>query len=278
MKKVYLILLLSQLLFWWFNVRAIYAEPCAGDYTKKYDTAKYVDMYDDLGANFNGKYFSSLSNDYAKKIKSACDSVGCWNIINSGRGAGTFYCYLSRNLTNSCNAPHRSLSCSTDKNGDFTCKCAKIIININSLAECKSICAQEGAISQTWLGSAKECTCIFSEQGGNISEIIKVRHCDYDGDTQKDDGIETSIGCIPTDTTPFIGWLLRWGISIGSGVAFLLMAIASFKLMTSSGNPEAIKDGKEMFVSAGAGLLLIILSMFLLRLIGVEILQIPGFN
>lgn len=90
-------------------------------------------------------------------------------------------------------------------------------------------------------------------------------------------GLETALGCIPFEPVPFIGWILRWGIGIGGGIAFLLMAFASFQLMTSAGDPEKLKSGREMFVSAGAGLLFIIMSVFLLNLIGAEILQIPGF-
>jgi len=91
-------------------------------------------------------------------------------------------------------------------------------------------------------------------------------------------GIETSFGCIPYQPIPFIGWILRWGIGIGGGIAFLLMSFASFQLMTSAGDPEKLKNGKEMFVSAGTGLLFIIFSVFLLQLIGSDILQIPGFK
>lgn len=92
------------------------------------------------------------------------------------------------------------------------------------------------------------------------------------------DGIITSLGCIPTNPAPFIGWLFGLAISIGGGIAFLLLSWGSFLLITSSGNPEQLKSGQEIIVSAGAGLLFIIFSVFLLNLIGVNILQIPGFS
>jgi len=92
-------------------------------------------------------------------------------------------------------------------------------------------------------------------------------------------GIETALGCIPTkDTAQFVGWLLKVAIGIGGGVAFLLMIFGGFKIITSSGNPEATKAGQEMITSALTGLLFIIFSLFLLELIGVKILQIPGFS
>jgi len=103
---------------------------------------------------------------------------------------------------------------------------------------------------------------------------LSAEPCDYNGSK----GIKTALGCIPYEPVSLIGWVLRWAIGVGGGIAFLLMAFASYQLMTSAGNPERLKAGQEMFVSAGAGLLFIIFSVFLLQLIGADILQIPGFN
>lgn len=93
------------------------------------------------------------------------------------------------------------------------------------------------------------------------------------------EGIETALGCIPTkDTTGFIAWILKFAIGIGGGIAFILMLIGVFQIITSSGDPERLKAGKELITSALIGLLMIIFSIFLLKLIGMDILQIPGFG
>jgi hypothetical protein len=91
-------------------------------------------------------------------------------------------------------------------------------------------------------------------------------------------GYITALGCIPIDTNPFISWILEFAISIGGGIAFLLMVFASFQLLTSAGDPQKIKEGQELLTSAVAGLMFIIFSVFLLRFIGVDILAIPGFK
>ncbi len=89
--------------------------------------------------------------------------------------------------------------------------------------------------------------------------------------------LETAVGCIPVNnTTEFTTWFLKWAIGIAGGIAFLLMVIASFQIMTASGSPEKLQGGREMLTAAISGLILIIFSVFLLKLIGVEILQIPG--
>jgi len=90
--------------------------------------------------------------------------------------------------------------------------------------------------------------------------------------------INTALGCIPADSlNSFVAWFLSKLIFIASGVAFLLMAFGALKIITSAGSPEKVQAGKELITSSLAGLVFIILSLFLLKLIGVDILQIPGF-
>lgn len=92
-------------------------------------------------------------------------------------------------------------------------------------------------------------------------------------------GIDTAIGCIPIgNSSELIGFILRWAIGIGGGIAFLLMVYAGFIIMTSTGNPERLKGGQELLTSALAGLIMLIFSVFILRIIGIDILQIPGFG
>ncbi len=93
------------------------------------------------------------------------------------------------------------------------------------------------------------------------------------------DAVNTAIGCIPIgDANELIAFILRWAIGIGGGIAFLLMVYAGFVIMTSTGNPERLKGGQELLTSAVAGLIMLIFSIFILRLIGINILQIPGFG
>lgn len=97
--------------------------------------------------------------------------------------------------------------------------------------------------------------------------------CFGDGDTW------TALGCIKThDLTATISWFVRSAVFIASGIAFLLMAFGAFQIITSSGDPKKTQAGSELITSALSGLLFIILSIFLLKLIGVDILQIPGFS
>lgn len=89
----------------------------------------------------------------------------------------------------------------------------------------------------------------------------------------------SAIGCIPVfNSEDFLGFLLRWATGIGAGIAFLLIVYGGFMIMTSSGNPDRLKAGQELLTSAISGLILLIFSIFILKVIGIDILGIPGFG
>lgn len=87
--------------------------------------------------------------------------------------------------------------------------------------------------------------------------------------------IDTAIGCVGyADPSTFASFFIRWAIGIGGGIAFLFIVYAGFMIITSSGNPERIKAGQELLVSAISGLIMLVLSAFILRIIGVNLFGI----
>lgn len=90
--------------------------------------------------------------------------------------------------------------------------------------------------------------------------------------------VDTAVGCISYNSSGVIAnQALLIAIGVGGGVALLLLAYAGFMIMTSSGNPDRLQAGRELLTSALAGVILIVFSVFLLEIIGVDILRIPGF-
>ena len=89
----------------------------------------------------------------------------------------------------------------------------------------------------------------------------------------------SGIGSVYTDLPSFINKNL-FGIFLSlAGILTLLCIIYSaFILQTSSGNPERIKKARQYLTSCITGLLLIIFSIFILRVIGGDIIKIPGFS
>lgn len=91
--------------------------------------------------------------------------------------------------------------------------------------------------------------------------------------------IFTAIGCIPVTGTPeFAKWILGWALGIGGGISLMLIIVSSFQIISSSGNPEKVQAGKELLTSAIAGLIMLIFSIFILKVIGVDILKLPGLK
>ena len=89
----------------------------------------------------------------------------------------------------------------------------------------------------------------------------------------------TAIGCVPTDFMAIIrDYIFKTGIGIAVGIAFLYFLYGTFNVLTSAGNPEKIEEAKQIITSSLTGLLLIIFSVFLLGVIGVDVLGLPGFG
>lgn len=105
--------------------------------------------------------------------------------------------------------------------------------------------------------------------GGNIKYLF----CDPEEQTE----INTAIGCIPiSDTNRLVGFFLRFAIGIGGGIAFLLILYSGFQIITSGGDPERVKGARQLLTAAISGLLILVLSVFILEILGVDILKLPG--
>jgi len=91
------------------------------------------------------------------------------------------------------------------------------------------------------------------------------------------DEVDTAIGCIPTKTGEFASWVVGKAVIVATLCTILLTIIGGLRIITSTGNPEAINAGRAMITAAISGLAFILMSVLILRIIGVEILGIPGW-
>lgn len=96
----------------------------------------------------------------------------------------------------------------------------------------------------------------------------------FDGCVNND--INTALGCVPVEINKFVPWLSGWIFGITGGIAFLMMVYGFFLMATSSGDQKAVQGAKETITSAIQGLLISIFGVFILRLIALNILQLPG--
>ena len=132
--------------------------------------------------------------------------------------------------------------------------------------------------------SESACSSVCKIEPQEKIEPIKPARCDpiegkdqYGGTTVVGyRGIQTALGCIPTDPQQFISLFFKWAVGLAGGIAFILMLFAAFKILMSTGNPETLKAAQEQLTSAIIGLLFIIFSVFLLRIIGLPIMNISS--
>jgi hypothetical protein len=95
----------------------------------------------------------------------------------------------------------------------------------------------------------------------------------------------TQLGCVNTSLESFanpaasgglLNFLLNKLIFPTVGVlAFLTLVYGAFVLATAQGNPEQIAKGKSLILGAMIGLVFTLSSIFIIRLIGGDILRIP---
>lgn len=90
--------------------------------------------------------------------------------------------------------------------------------------------------------------------------------------------VDTAIGPITATPGGIAGSIMTILMSLSGGVAILLVIAAGYQLITSQGNPEKVKEGRERLISAIVGLLFIIFSVAILQIIGIDILHIPGLS
>ncbi len=90
-------------------------------------------------------------------------------------------------------------------------------------------------------------------------------------------GVQTALGCFDASGS-FVQTLLNIGFGMAGGIAFLLILYGGFQIIVSAGNPEKLNEAREIVTAAIVGLLFVLFSVFILRFIGVDVLQLPGFG
>ncbi len=97
-------------------------------------------------------------------------------------------------------------------------------------------------------------------------------------DDPRGPAIATAIGCIHTNPVEFTKDIMKFVLGIAGGLAFLMMLMGAFQILSSADNPDTLKAGRERLTSAVIGLLLVIFAVLLLQIIGIDILHLPGFG
>jgi len=95
---------------------------------------------------------------------------------------------------------------------------------------------------------------------------------------EKEGKIWTGIGCLPTDVSGIVKSLFTLFSGLMGGLVFFCLVSNGLKIMTSSGNPEALKKAQEAITACLVGFAVLVLSVLFLRIVGVDILSLPGWS
>jgi hypothetical protein len=138
--------------------------------------------------------------------------------------------------------------------------------------------------------TSPNCTCIDPNTRGlnKLSDLLCVRYLKNSTNKEQascmscflNGGYYSALGCIY-----FTNWQTFFErnvfgllVSLAGLVALLCIIYAAIQMQLSQGNAEKIKKAQELLTSCIMGLMLILFSVFILRIIGVDILRIPGFR
>jgi len=197
------------------------------------------------------------------------DNFDCGNVLDlpteeCGNQGGCFestQCGQSVTSTNHCYLPKSTEAAPITKTPD---ECGYIGKACCGTGNNNYTCPHTGVIKLDFLN----CTCIENDITNNSS---------YNPTCDSGAGINTVLGCIPMGTSGFANWLLKNIFGIAGGIAFLLMVYGFILIATSGGDEKKVQAAKETITSAIIGLLVCVFSIFILKLIAVNILHIPGF-
>lgn len=87
-------------------------------------------------------------------------------------------------------------------------------------------------------------------------------------------GVDSGLGCLPTDFRDLAAWVLSIALGIGGALAVGLIIMSGYKIMTSQGDPDKLEEGKGTLTAAISGLLFIVFSVTIYRLIATNLLNI----
>jgi len=184
-------------------------------------------------------------------------------------------CYCVPNDWDTGNVPQNSCAVANSSVADGTCD-----LNDN----CDKTIKDNKAYCTASPGEWPECTCATSPpENPWVKTTYPKAYVEPPSNavlcttTKGDQGVNTALGCIPIGSSGFTSWILGWLFGIAGGIAFLLMVYGFILVATSGGDEKKVAGAKETITSAIVGLLVCIFAVFILKLVAVNILNIPGF-
>ncbi len=238
-------------------------------------------------------YFETHKNEDRETIamnacKDLCECVGIEDIVSFDQGYGFRNLYFQKNICYSHSVGVFNLKHYVMENWNFcdTDYYPQLFWNqkdVHTYANCKCILLTEkDDLDPREIVPEDKITKISTTGGGfvdktTIASLGVDMFCTENGIiNEKDPRVKTAIGCLPVTINGFIGWIVPSLFGIIGGIAFLIMIYGFIMMSASDGDPKKAQAAKETITAAITGLLLSIFAIFLVRLIMLYILKLPG--
>lgn len=146
------------------------------------------------------------------------------------------------------------------------------------------VCAISEAQAQAAFGTFSAANSKLGKDCARVSTSKEKTDCISCLDKQTMGGrrvahVWTSIGCIPLDMPTFIGqFVLTTLLGLAGILSVGCLIFWAIQLQTRGAEADTIKKAKEGIRSCLLGLMLVIFSIFIIRLVGVSILGLPGLG
>lgn len=95
--------------------------------------------------------------------------------------------------------------------------------------------------------------------------------------------LELEKNCDPADpeciaksgSAGFASILLNFFVTLMGGMAFFVLVFGGLKVMLAKGDPDAMREGKRYVYGAILGLIVVAMSVFIVKFVGGNLLQLP---
>ena len=89
---------------------------------------------------------------------------------------------------------------------------------------------------------------------------------------------KNSTVCIPGTADGLANWILHYAVRMAGGIAFAILLYGGILFITAQGDEEKVEEAQKTITSALTGLLVIFFATLILKVIGYDILGLPGWG
>lgn len=91
-------------------------------------------------------------------------------------------------------------------------------------------------------------------------------------------GVKTFFGCLPGSINGAIAFAVRLILGLTGFVTFIIILVNLLKIVANSTNPDVVADGRKKLTSAVVTFIVLLLSLTILNVVGLQLLDLGSFG